>query len=114
MTAAACAYACGGYDVIAEGILGPWLLPAFQEACQQAMVTLSYVILRPALDVTLARAISRAGGQLTDPEPVTGLHQAFCGLGPLEGHVIDSSAQTIAETAAALASGLHEGRFSLP
>jgi hypothetical protein len=75
---------------------------------------MSYVILRPALDVTLARATSRSGGQLTDPEPVTGLHQAFTGLGPLEGHVIDSSAQTISETAAVLARGLNEGRFSLP
>jgi hypothetical protein len=63
MTAAACAYARGCYDVIAEGILGPWMLPAFQEACGQADVALSYAILRPTLEVTLARAASRAGGQ---------------------------------------------------
>jgi hypothetical protein len=76
-------------------------------------VALSYVVLRPSLDVTLARAVSRTGGQLTDPEPVTGLHRAFTGLGPLEAHAIDSSAQTIEETAADLASGLHAGRFAL-
>ena len=113
MTAAACAYARGGYDVIAEGILGPWLLPTFLKACERAEVPLSYVILRPTLTVTLTRATSRAGGQLTDPEPVTGLHRAFTSLGALEGHVIDSSAQTVRETADDLASGLHAGRFSV-
>jgi predicted kinase len=107
MTAAACAYARGGYDVIAEGILGPWLLPPFRRACQREDVPLSYVVLRPSLDVTLARAVGRAGGQLTDPEPVTGLYRAFTGLGTLESHVIDSSTQTIEETAADLASGVH-------
>jgi hypothetical protein len=55
----------------------------------------------------------RTGGQLTDPEPVTGLYRAFAGLGALEGHVIDSSAQTIEETAADLASGLQAGSFAL-
>ena len=114
MTTAACAYARGGYDVIAEGILGPWLLPSFREACEREDVALSYVVLRPSLDVTLARAVSRTGGQLTDPEPITGLYHAFGRLGALEAHVIDSSAQTIEETAADLASGLHAGRFALP
>jgi chloramphenicol 3-O-phosphotransferase len=113
MTAAACAYARGGYDVIAEGILGPWLLPSFRQACEREGVALSYVVLRPSLEVTLARAVGRTGGQLTDPEPVTGLYRAFTGLGTLESHVIDSTTQTIEETAADLASGLHAGRFTV-
>jgi hypothetical protein len=64
-------------------------------------------------ELILARATSRAGGQLTDPEPVTGLHRAFTGLGALEGHVIDSSTQTIGEPADAQANGLRAGRISL-
>jgi hypothetical protein len=102
-----------GYDVIAEGIIGSWLLPPFRSVCEPDGVSLSYAILRPSLDVTTARATARSGGQLTDPEPIAGLYGAFTGLGDLEGHVIDSSAQTAEQTAAALSTGLGQGRFTL-
>jgi predicted kinase len=114
MVAAACGYASGGYDVIAEGILGPWLLPAFQAACARERLALSYIVLRPSLEVALARATSRAGRQLTDPEPITGLYGAFARLGDLEGHVIDSTTQTLEQTAASLAGALHQDRYLLP
>ncbi|AQY20593.1 hypothetical protein T261_08118 [Streptomyces lydicus] len=32
---AACAYANGGYDVILDGILGPWMLESFRAARQK-------------------------------------------------------------------------------
>ena len=51
----------------------------------------------------------RAGHQLTETEPIVGLYGAFADLGPLESHVLDSSAQTVAETVAALA----DNRFHL-
>jgi hypothetical protein len=68
---------------------------------------------RPSLEETLTRATSRNGGQLADPEPVTGLYRAFTRLGRLEGHVIDSSAQTPGQTAAALIAALDQGRLTL-
>jgi len=109
MIDAALAYAHGGYDVVLDGILGPWLLDSFRSACARAEVSMSYVVLRPSLEVTLARARSRAGHQLTETEPIVGLYGAFADLGPLESHVLDSSAQTVAETVAALA----DNRFHL-
>lgn len=113
MVAAASGYARGGYDVIADGILGPWLLPAFQAACARERLGLSYIVLRPSLEIALARATARAGRQLTDPEPIIGLYGAFADLGELEGHVIDSGAQNVEETAAALAAAIGQDRFAL-
>lgn len=81
MTASASAYARGGYDVIADGIIGPWLLPPFLAACEPDGLSISFAVLRPTLEVTLARATSRTGGQLTDPEPIIGLYGAFTHLG---------------------------------
>jgi hypothetical protein len=113
MTGAAYAYAEGGYDVIVDGIIGPWLLPVFVAACQGARLGLRYVVLRPSLEVALARATGRAGGQLTDPGPVTGLYRAFGDLGELERHVVDSSGQTPEQTAAELVAALDGDRFAL-
>ena len=114
MTTSATAYARGGYDVIADGIIGPWLLPAFLAACEPDAIAVSYAVLRPTLEVTLARATARTGGQLTDPEPVTGLYRAFTRLGGLESHVIDSTAQAPGQTAAELTTALDRGTLTLP
>jgi chloramphenicol 3-O-phosphotransferase len=108
MIAAALAYERGGYDVILDGILGPWLLDSFRKAC----VDLSYAVLRPSIEVTLARATGREGRQLTAVEPITGLYGAFADLGPLERHVVDSSGHTVGQTAAAVEEGYRDGRFA--
>lgn len=83
MIDAACAYA-GGYDVILDGILGPWMLEPFRTACRQRGLDLSYIVLRPSLDVALSRATQREGRQLKDIEPITGLYGAFEDIGALE------------------------------
>ncbi|MET8846551.1 hypothetical protein [Amycolatopsis sp. NPDC004625] len=56
-------------------------------------------MLRPSLDVTLARGTARGAAELTDVEPLKGMHAAFSRLGDLERHVLDTSAQTVEETA---------------
>jgi hypothetical protein len=48
MTGAACAYAQGGYDVIVDGIIGPWLLPVFIAAGQRARLGLRLSSCGPA------------------------------------------------------------------
>ncbi|MFI9248720.1 hypothetical protein [Streptomyces sp. NPDC053069] len=62
MIDAACAYAGDGYDVVLDGILGPWLLDAFRAECRKRDLGLSYVVLRPSLEVTLSRASQRESG----------------------------------------------------
>ncbi|MFJ9818564.1 AAA family ATPase [Streptomyces sp. NPDC101151] len=109
----ACAYARGGYDVVLDGILGPWLLEPFRKTCQEGNLALSYAVLRPSLDVALTRATRREGRQLKEIDPIVGLYGAFESLGPLENHVVDSSDQTVEQTVADVLAGLRADRFAL-
>ncbi|TDO52650.1 AAA domain-containing protein [Kribbella sp. VKM Ac-2527] len=84
-------YARGGYDVVVDGILGPWFLDPFRAAAARDDLALSYVVLRPDLETTLARAKQRAGNELKDVTAITGLHNAFADLGDLEKHAIDTT-----------------------
>jgi chloramphenicol 3-O-phosphotransferase len=106
---AAAAYARGGYDVILDGILGPWYLGSFLERARGEAITVSYIVLRPSLDVVIARATNREGDALTATEPITGLYKAFTALGELESYAVDSDGQTPSETAATLRARLEAG-----
>ncbi|WP_434443976.1 AAA family ATPase [Lentzea sp. E54] len=109
IVATAATFARGGYDVVVDGIVGPWFLAPFRALAEELAV--SYVVLRPSLDVTLARARARAADELKDVEAITGLHTAFAHLGDLEGHVIDSgdldAERTAAEVRRVLTAGAH-------
>lgn len=100
-------FARGGYDVVVDGIIGPWFLPPFLALGDQV----SYVVLRPNLDVTLSRARERDGDELKNVDAITGLHAAFTRLGDLERHVLDTgdldADQTAAEVRRVLAVGEH-------
>jgi chloramphenicol 3-O-phosphotransferase len=99
---AACGYARGGYDVVLDGIVGPWSLQPFRDAALRDGLDLFYVVLRPSLDVTLARGTAREGRELTEAEPIKEMHGAFAELGELEQHVINTTEQTVEETADAV------------
>ncbi|HVV25347.1 MAG TPA: AAA family ATPase [Pseudonocardiaceae bacterium] len=105
IAAAAVGYALGGYDVVLDGIIGPWFLEPFRSAARAEGLTLSYAVLRPTLAATVARATQRSGAALTDREPIEGLYRAFADLGDLERCVIDSTGQTPARTADAVRAG---------
>ncbi|MEV8563857.1 AAA family ATPase [Streptomyces sp. NPDC051917] len=85
MIDAACTYAGGGYDVVLDGILGPWLLDAFRAECRKRDLDLSYVVLRPSLEVTLSRASQREGrhpqGDRADRRPLRSIQEP----GPARG-----------------------------
>lgn len=108
----AATFARGGYDVVVDGIVGPWFLPPFRALAGE--LTLSYVVLRPALDVTLSRAEERVGDELKNVDAITGLHAAFAQLGEFEGHALDTgnldARQTAARVRRVLAAGSHRLR----
>jgi hypothetical protein len=106
IVAAAFRYAAGGYDVVVDGIVGPWFLEPFRAAAVRDDRDLCYLVLRPPVDVVLTRAVERTGAALDEEEPIRGLHDAFADLGELERCVIDSQGQTAAETAAAVRTAL--------
>jgi chloramphenicol 3-O-phosphotransferase len=107
------AYARGGYDVVVDGIIGPWSLQPFRTAALEADMSLSFVVLRPTLAEALARAVARNDKALKASGPIRGLYGAFANLDALERHVIDSTGQNAEETAVQVRKGLDSGRFSL-
>lgn len=113
---AAAGYAAGGYDVVVDGIMGPWFLDRFVEALgtRGENDRLSYVVLRPTRTVARERALARTRPtDLTDPEPIEAMYTAFEHLGPFESHVIDTSNQAAATTIGKLLAGLAGGDFTL-
>ncbi|MGC4943297.1 AAA family ATPase [Kribbella sp. DT2] len=108
IVATATTYARGGYDIVVDGIIGPWFLKPYRVAAERDQLALSYVVLRPDLATTLRRAQQRPDTELKDVEAINGMYDAFKDLGELERHVIDTSAldaeQTAAEVRAAVAS----------
>jgi adenylate kinase family enzyme len=84
---AAFAYAAGGFVVIIDGIIGPWMLGHFQDAPH-----LHYLILRPSREESVRRAQDRtAADALVDEEPIVSLWDQFSNLGKWEDHVIDTT-----------------------
>jgi hypothetical protein len=111
---AAVGYASGGYDVVIDGIVGPWYVEAFLGVVRESTVAVNYVVLRPSADVAMARALERPAPALTEQEPITKMYDEFSDLGEYERHVVDSSTMSAEETASRLADDLERGRFRLP
>jgi broad-specificity NMP kinase len=102
-------YAEGGYFVVVDGIVGPWFIHPFRRLKQP----LHYIVLRPALEAAIERCRLRGGDTLTDPEPISALHEQFSTLDEFENHVIETVGHSPEETLAAVHAGLVSGRFRL-
>ncbi|WP_107087943.1 AAA family ATPase [Streptomyces sp. XY152] len=113
MVSAAFGYAEGGYQVICDGIVGPWFIDLFRVTARERALPLSYVILRPDQHTTLERATSRADDALTDPEPIRSLHDQFSNLGAYEAHVLDSTDLAAEATADSILHGVGTGAYLL-
>ena len=75
---------------------------------------IDYVVLRPARQVALARVTERTGDRdLTDPEPITSMYDAFEDLGSFEHHAVDTTHQDPAATLALIIRSLDSGAFAL-
>ena len=110
-SAAAAALAAGGYSVVLEGVVGPWNLDLVVTEAVRLGVATHYVVLRPSLEVSVARATDRTGDErvaghpaLTDPDVVRTMWHEFDGLGDYEKHVVDNTDLDAAETAKAILS----------
>ncbi|HUL55133.1 MAG TPA: AAA family ATPase [Opitutaceae bacterium] len=104
-------YALGRYEVFVDGIVGPWFLPTFVNALEGVPLPLHYIVIRASLGETLRRAASR-------PAPAEGsvvrhMYEQFAALGSLEGHAIDSTAQTEEQTFHGLVQRWLAGEFNL-
>ena len=112
---AAFAYADGAFDVVVDGVVGPWMLDHYRRAAaRHPDVPLHYVVLRPGRHETLVRAQGRTAPEaLVDEGPILSLWDQFADLGALEAHVIDTSAHAPADTLDALSAAVGSGRLRL-
>lgn len=110
---AAFGYAAGGYQVICDGIVGPWFIDVFRTAGETQGIELHYIVLRPDQATTLHRAAGRSDDALTDPEPIRALHHQFTDIEAFEDHVLDTTRLTPEATAFSIVHGLDEGAFLL-
>ena len=74
---------------------------------------MSYLVLRPGLDITVSRATERRGTELRDIDAITGLHAAFAQLGDLDDHAIDTGNLDAKQTAAEVRRLLVSGKYRL-
>ena len=95
-------YARGGYDVIVDGIIGPWFLRPWQSLAREHY-EVHYIILRASKEETLKRAVERSKlDRKTNIELVETMWEQFCNLGIYESNVIDTTNYSIQETVSAV------------
>jgi adenylate kinase family enzyme len=107
---AAGGYANAGYFTIVDGIVSPrWFFEPLRNRLAGLGHAVAYAVLRPSLDVCIARVVGRASDRLGDPSVVEQLWRDFADLGHLERHVIETDELSVEETADVLASRLSDG-----
>jgi thymidylate kinase len=115
---AVAAFAHGGYFTVAEGILYPFMLDLFADACAPLGVELAYAVLRVPIDVVQQRVQDRRAEPqhaeaLDDAGVVEDLWRQFERHGVDERHRVDSGALTPEDVAEEIDRRLVAGDFGL-
>ena len=113
LAATAAAFAVGGYEVLVDGIVGPWFFDPWKSEAQAKGVDLRFVVLRPEEAATVARAVAREDHPMRDADVVRFMWKQFADMGELETHAVDSTNESPEATAAALRARLDAGEFRL-
>lgn len=95
-------YVRGGYDVIVDGIIGPWFLKPWLNVVHDDY-EVHYIILRASKEETMQRAITRSKLDIeTNIELVETMWEQFKNLGGYESNVIDTTNYSIKDTVLAI------------
>ncbi|EEO6976056.1 hypothetical protein G4118_001448, partial [Campylobacter jejuni] len=95
-------YARGGYDVIVDGIVGPWFLEPWLNIVQEHY-EVHYIVLRASKEETMKRAIERSKlDRETNIELVETMWNQFSNLGIYELNVIDTTTHSVKDTVSAV------------
>ena len=111
--AAARRFAQGGYDVVVDGIVGPWFLGPWLRLAGDGFAV-HYIVLQASRRETLRRALGRAKlGAAANRELVEAMWEPFQHLGPYCGHGLETTDLSAEETVSRVRQGLAEGAFLL-
>ncbi|HJQ82578.1 MAG TPA: AAA family ATPase [Candidatus Binatia bacterium] len=98
VAASARAFALSGYEVVVDGVVGPWFIPVFLREVDAPGIEVEYIVLRAPLAETLGRAMSRSKAIPEHDQIVRHMHAQFADIGDLEPHVVDTANQTSTDT----------------
>ncbi|MCD2194886.1 AAA family ATPase [Actinomycetospora endophytica] len=76
----------GGYEVMFDGVVGPWFLDGFLAAT--GLSRLQYVVLLPSERTCLERVAGRSGHEFSDAEATRHMHGEFASATVAGRHVI--------------------------
>lgn len=106
-------FARGGFDVIIDGIVGPWFLEPWLKAVQENY-EVHYIILRATKEETMKRAISRSKlDKETNAELVEKMWEQFTHLGQYESNIVDTTSQLIDQSVLRIKTGIEKKSFLL-
>lgn len=95
-------YARSEYDVIVDGIIGPWFLEPWLNIVREGY-EVHYIILRASKEETMKRAVERSKlDRETNIELVETMWEQFNNLVRYESHVIDTTNHSIQDTVVAV------------
>ncbi len=113
LASASAAFACGGYDVLADGIVGPWFFDPWIDVAASQSLDLRYIILLPEEETCVARATARGPGAMTNAETVRFMWGQFRALADMGPHVLDTTHLSVDEAVDVLSAGLSGGQYRL-
>jgi predicted kinase len=110
----AATYATGGYEVVVDGIVGPWFFEPWLAKAAEHALDLRYVVLMPDEATAVARGTARTeAGAMIDPAVIRTMWGHFQAFESPAGCVLDTTGQTVQQTLAAVSDGLAAGHFRL-
>jgi|1186.fasta_scaffold52261_2 predicted kinase len=106
-------YARGGYEVVVDGVVGPWHLDRWVSLAEEGLAV-EYVVLRPDEVTTIERSAARDGARaLVDRDVVAGMWREFADLGDYEANAIDTTDMGVDDTVRAVRSAIATGRSAV-
>jgi adenylate kinase family enzyme len=113
LSAAAERYAESDFEVLVDGVVGPWLIEPWISLGKSGC-DVRFVVLRPDESSTVARATARTHpNAMRDESIARTMWKHFSNLQAYEGHVVDTTGEPVGDTVARLESDLASGRFRL-
>ena len=96
------------------GTIGPWFIEPWLKIAQKG-VDVCYVVLRPNEEITVSRVTARTPKDCfpLTAEVVRDLWHSFTNLGIYESHTVDTTGQTIEESAELIKNMISENYFRL-
>jgi cytidylate kinase len=108
--AAARSFLAADYEVVLDGIVGPWFLPTLLEEVPHG-ASIAYLLLTADPQVSIERVRAREGLDLS--ERVLSTHKHFIDLGTYEAHRFDTTDRSPDAVYETLRAALLEDRFAL-